>query len=213
MKTASEQQAREIFNQLREHYPHAKIILNYTTAWELLVAVILSAQCTDLRVNIVTEKLFKKYKTIQDYANADIKELEQDVRSTGFYRNKAKNIKASARVILEKFNSRIPRTMQELLTLPGVGRKTANVVLGNAFGVIEGIAVDRHVQKQSQLLGLTKNKTPDKIEQDLMKLFDKKDWLKLTYLLIEHGRAMGRSKKPSCKMCGNKLCPLISLRN
>lgn len=202
-------QAEKIFSLLKDHYPHAKIILNYSTPWELLVAVILSAQCTDVRVNIVTEKLFKKYKKIEDYANADIKELEQDIRSTGFYRNKAKNIKASAQVILEKFNGRIPKTMKGMLTLAGVGRKTANVVLGNAYGVIEGIAVDRHVQKQSQLLGLTTNKTPDKIEQDLMKLYDKKDWLKLTYMLIEHGRAMGRSKKPSCKKCNTLPCPLL----
>lgn len=208
MTGISKQKAQEIFNQLKQHYPHAKIILNYTTPWELLVAVILSAQCTDVRVNIVTEKLFKKYKKIEDYAHADIKELEQDVRSTGFYRNKAKNIKASAQAILEKFNGRIPKTMNEMLTLPGVGRKTANVVLGNAYRVIEGIAVDTHVQKQSQRLGLTKNKTPDKIEQDLMKLYDKKDWLKLTYMLIEHGRARGRSKNPICKYCGSMPCPL-----
>lgn len=201
--------AKKIFALLKEHYPKAKIILNYSTPWELLVAVILSAQCTDLRVNIVTEKLFKKYKKIEDYANADIKELEQDVRSTGFYHNKAKNIKAAAHIILEKFNGGIPKTMQELTTLPGVGRKTANVVLGNAFGVLEGIAVDRHVQKQSQALGLTKNKNPDKIEQDLMRLFDKKDWMTLTYSLIEHGRATGRLKNPVCRRCNPGECPLL----
>ena len=194
--------------EVKKHYPNAKIVLNYSNNWELLVAVMLSTQCTDKMVNIVTAKLFQKYKKIQDYASADIHELEQDIHSTGFYRNKAKNIQASAKMILEKFNGEVPKTMAELIMLPGVARKTANIVLGNAFGVIEGVAVDTHVSRLSQRLGLTANTNTDKIEQDLMKLFDKKDWFNLTYLLIEHGRAICKAKKPKCDSCFlNKMCP------
>lgn len=198
-------------NALKKAYPHAKIILNYGNPWELLVAVILSAQCTDLTVNKVTEKLFPKYKKLDlrfknynleikkitpeiqeiiNYAAVSIPELEEDIRSTGFYKNKAKSVQGAAQTILERFNGKVPKTMRGMLTIPGVGRKTANVVLGNAYGIVEGIAVDTHVKRQSQRFGFTKNTNPDKIEQDLMKLFPKKDWLAITYLLIEHGRAM-----------------------
>lgn len=199
---------QKILQLLKQHYPNAKIILNYSNNWELLVAVILSTQCTDTMVNRVTEKLFKRYKTIEDCANANLFELEQDIRSTGFYKNKAKNIKAAAMMILEKFKGHVPRTMNELIMLPGVARKTANIVLGNAYGVVEGIAVDTHVGRLSQRLGFSKFSNPDKIEQDLMQLFDKKDWFTLAYLLIEHGRKICVAKKPKCEQCFlNTLCP------
>ncbi|MBN1916170.1 endonuclease III [Candidatus Dojkabacteria bacterium] len=198
----------EILRILKKTHPHAGIALNYSNNWELLVSVILSAQCTDKRVNIVTEKLFKKYKEIGDYANADISEFELDIRSTGFYRNKAKNILSAAKLLLAEFKGEIPKTMEEMLTIPGVARKTANVVLGNAYGVIEGIAVDTHVIRLSQRLGLSKNKTPEKIEKDLMNLYDKKEWFRLTYLLIQHGRAICDAKRPMCDRCPlNKICP------
>lgn len=193
---------------LKKNYPKAKIVLNYSNNWELLVAVMLSAQCTDKMVNKVTSKLFKKYKSIKEYARADIKELEQDIKSTGFYRNKAKNVKATAKIILEKFDGKIPKTMSELITLHGIARKSANVVLGNAYGVVEGIAVDTHVKRLSYRLGLTKNTNPDKIEKDLMRIVPKKDWFKLTYLLIEHGRAICKAGRPLCDQCFlNKICP------
>lgn len=198
----------EILTLLKRHYPHAKIVLNYSNNWELLVAVILSAQCTDKMVNKVTASLFKKYKTIKDYAETNLSELEQDIKSTGFYRNKAKNIQSAAKLILEKFNGTVPKTMAEMLTIPGVARKTANVVLGNAYNIYEGIAVDTHVMRLSQRLGFSKQKDPNKIEHDLMKLIDQKDWFSLTYLLIEHGRAICEAKKPKCNECFlNTVCP------
>ncbi len=200
--------AKKIYSILKKIYPKAKIALNYSNNWELTVAVILSAQCTDKRVNIVTEKLFKKYRTIGDYANANLEEFQQDIRSTGFYRNKAKNIIASANIILKKFDGKVPDTMEELLELKGVARKTANVVLGNAYGKVEGIAVDTHVRRLSQRLGFTKKNDPVKIEQDLMKIFPKDNWYQLTYLLIEHGRAICDAKNPRCDECPLKeLCP------
>ena len=180
--------AQEIVKKLRELFPKAAIVLKYKNAWELLVAVRLSAQCTDKKVNEVTEKLFKKYRTFADYVNADIKEFEQDVKPTGFYRAKAKSILEAARIIKEKFGGEVPNTMEELLTLPGIARKSANVILGNAFGKVEGIAVDTHVMRLSQKLGLTNHKDPVKIEQDLMKLLPKKDWFFFTYGIIEYGR-------------------------
>lgn len=197
-----------LFNQLKSHYKDAKTILNYTNVWELLVAVILSAQCTDKRVNIVTEKLFKKYKTLEDYVKADLSEFEQDVRSTGFYHNKAKNILAAAKLIKFNFKGDIPKTIDEMAEIPGVGRKTANVVLGNAYGIVEGIAVDTHVKRLSQRLGLSNNENPVKIEKDLIGLFDRSDWFKLTYYLIEHGRNVCSAKKPKCTECFlSNICP------
>lgn len=197
-----------IFKLLKKNYPNAKIVLNYSNHWELLVAVILSAQCTDKIVNQVTDKLFQKYKTLGDYTNADLTQFEKDIKSTGFFRNKAKNILASANLIKNKFSSQIPKTMNDLLTLPGVARKTANIVLGNAYSIVEGIAVDTHVARLSQRLRFSKYNDPVKIEQDLMKLFDQKEWFKLTYLLIEHGRRVCEAKKPGCDICFlNKLCP------
>jgi len=182
------EKALKIIKILKRLFPNAKIALNYKNPWELLVAVVLSAQCTDKKVNEVTEKLFKKYKTLDDYIKANPREFEQDIKSTGFYRNKAKNILAAARVIKEKFNGKIPKTMEEILTIPGVGRKSANVILGNAYGVVDGIAVDTHVRRLAKRLGLTKNTDPNKIEKDLMQIIPKKYWFPFTYWLIEYGR-------------------------
>ncbi len=198
----------KIIELLEKEYPKAKTALHYTSPLEILVATILSAQCTDKRVNVVTKSLFKKYKTAEDYANADLVELEEAVRSTGFYRNKAKNIKRSGRMLVEKFYSQVSRTMNELLELPGVARKTANIVLSNAYDVIEGIAVDTHVRRLSKRLGLTENKNPNKIEADLMLIVPKSHWKRITDLLIFHGRNVCMAKKPKCSLCGlNKLCP------
>jgi len=198
----------KIIELLEKEYPKAKTALHYTSPLEILVATILSAQCTDKRVNIVTKSLFKKYKTAEDYANADLAELEDDIRSTGFYRNKAKNIKNAGQMLVEKYNSQVPRTMNELLELPGVARKTANIVLSNAYGVIEGIAVDTHVRRLSKRLGLTENKNPNKIEADLMEIVPKSHWKRITDLLIFHGRNVCMAKKPKCGSCGlNRLCP------
>ena len=197
----------KIIELLEKEYPKAKTALNYTSPLEILIATILSAQCTDKRVNVVTKSLFKKYKTAEDYANADLRELEEAVRSTGFYRNKAKNIKRSGRMLVEKFSSQVPRTMNELLELPGVARKTANIVLSNAYGVIEGIAVDTHVRRLSKRLGLTENKNPNKIEADLMLIVPKSHWKRITDLLIFHGRNVCMARKPKCSSCSlNQLC-------
>ena len=168
----------------------------------------LSAQTTDIQVNIVTQKLFKKYRTPQEYANADIKELEQDIRSTGFYHNKARNLQNCCLLLVEKFNSQVPKTMDELLELPGVARKTANIVLYNAYGITAGIAVDTHVTRLSQRLGLTGQKDQNKIEFDLMQITPKEKWMPLTDLLIFHGRQICIAKKPKCEKCAlNKICP------
>ncbi len=177
-----------IIPELKKLFPQAKIMLRFSSPWELLVAVMLSAQCTDKMVNIVTKKLFQKYKSLDDYVNANRKEFEKDIYSTGFYRAKTEHILATAKVIKEKYNGELPKTMRKMVELPGVGRKTANVVLGNAFGIIDGIAVDTHVRRISRVLGLTKQMDPNKIEQDLMKIIPKKEWLHFTYLLIEYGR-------------------------
>jgi len=198
----------KIIELLEKEYPKTKIALHYSSPLEILVATILSAQCTDKRVNLVTPLLFKKYKTAKDYANANLAELEQDIRSTGFYRNKAKNIKNAGRMIVERFDSQVPQTMEEILMLPGVARKTANIVLSNAYGVIVGIAVDTHVRRLSKRLGLTENTNPDKIEKDLMQIVPKSHWKSITNLLISHGRAVCDARKPKCGICClNKICP------
>jgi endonuclease-3 len=198
----------KIIELLEKEYPKTKIALQYSNPLEILVATILSAQCTDKRVNLVTPSLFKKYKTAKDYANADLPELEQDIRSTGFYRNKAKNIKNAGRMIVERFDSQVPQTMEEILMLPGVARKTANIVLSNAYGVIVGIAVDTHVRRLSKRLGLTENTNPDKIEKDLIQIVPKSHWKNITNLLISHGRAVCDARKPKCGICClNKICP------
>ena len=181
--------ARVILRELEKLFPDTtKTMLTYKTPWELLVAVILSAQCTDKQVNKVTEKLFKKYRAFTDYLRANSREFEQDIKSTGFYRNKAKNILAAARVLNEKFNGKIPYTIAELTTLPGVGRKTANVVLWNVYGIAEGIAVDTHVRRLSKFFGLTDENDPQKIEQDLMRILPPSEWSGFTYRIIEYGR-------------------------
>ena len=198
----------EIIESLEKEYPDAKTALDYTSPLEILVATILSAQCTDKRVNIVTKSLFKKYRTAADYANADLGELEAVVRSTGFYRNKAKNIKNAGRMLIEKYDSKVPRTMSELIELPGVARKTANIVLSNAYGIVVGIAVDTHVRRLSKRLGLTENTNPDKIEKDLMKIVPKNQWKRINNLLIFHGRNVCIARKPKCGICSlNKICP------
>ncbi|MBI2047831.1 MAG: endonuclease III [Parcubacteria group bacterium] len=189
--------ADALLKELKKLFPHPKIALVHSNNWELLVAVILSAQCTDKKVNEVTAKLFKKYKTLDAYVEANKKEFEKDVHSTGFFRNKTKNILASAKMVKQKFNGKVPHTMEELLTLPGVARKTANIVLGNAFGIVEGIAVDTHVMRFARRFGLSREKSPEKIERDLMALFPKKEWFTLSYRLIEYGR----------KHCTARVCP------
>jgi len=180
--------AAEINKELSRIFPSAGMMLNYSNHWELVLAVSLSAQCTDKKVNEVTARLFKKYPTLDDYLRADLNEFEQDIFQTGFYRQKAKNALAAARVLHDRFGGVVPHTMEELMELPGVGRKTANVVLGNAFGIAVGIAVDTHVRRLARVFGLTKNTDPEKIEQDLMKIIPQKDWFRTTYLYIEYGR-------------------------
>lgn len=193
---------------LKKEYPHAQISLKYKTPMQLLAAVILSAQCTDKRVNIVTEELFKKYKTPSDFAKVEQKTFEQEIRSTGFYRNKAKNIIASAKLIDGKFGGKIPDKMEELLTLPGVARKTANITLSNLYGKNCGIAVDTHMKRVNYRLGLTKNTNPDKIEADLMKIIPREMWGSYTHLIIQHGRAVCKAPVPMCSKCVlNKICP------
>jgi len=205
------QGVEEILKRLGGKY-EPRTALRYKNPLEILIATILSAQCTDKRVNLVTKELFRKYKTAQDYANADLEEFQQEIRSTGFYRNKAKNIINSCGILVEKFDSKVPRMMEELITLPGVARKTANIVLQAGYGIVEGIAVDTHVTRLSQLLGLTKNKDPVKIEQDLMQLTAKKDWMNLSHLLIMHGRETCIARRPKCNECIlNDLCPSARL--
>jgi endonuclease III len=202
------QRTQKIIEHLQKQYPNAKTALNYTSPLEILVATMLSAQTTDVTVNIVTKTLFKKYHTPEDYANADIKELEQTIHSTGFFHNKAKNLQNCGKMLVEKFHSQVPKTMEELIELPGVARKTANIVLYNAYGVTAGIAVDTHVMRLSQRLGLTEQKDQNKIEQDLMKITPKEKWMPLTDLLIFHGRQVCMAKKPNCAGCVlNKICP------
>ncbi len=200
--------ALQIMGMLEKEYSGAKIALNYKNPLELLVATILSAQCTDERVNIVTKTLFKKYTKAEDYTNAELAQLEQDIRSTGFYRNKAKHIKDCCRLLVEKYHSQVPRTMAELLELPGVARKTANIVLTNAYGIVEGVAVDTHVRRLAQRLGLTENDDPAKIETDLMGIVPRDKWMRITDLLIFHGRRVCAAKKPQCNACVlNNICP------
>ncbi|MGA2769062.1 MAG: endonuclease III [Candidatus Bathyarchaeia archaeon] len=207
-ETDDKARASMMIELLEKKYPKAKIALNYHNPLELLVATILSAQCTDKRVNIVTETLFKKYRRAEDYADADLTELEKDVKSTGFYRNKAKNVKQTGRILVEKFSSQVPKTMEEMLELPGVARKTANVVLQNAYGIVEGVTVDTHVRRVSRRLGLTRNEDPNKIERDLMEIIPKNEWMRITDLLISLGRDACVARKPKCEICVlNRMCP------
>lgn len=201
----NKQKAVEILMALKDLFPNSKTVLNYTTPFELLVAVILSARNTDKKVNEVTSKLFKKYKTIKDYANANPEELEKNLDKLGLFRQKAKFVKGSATIIIDKYNGQIPKTMGDLTALPGVGRKTANIILGNVYGITEGLAVDTHVTRLSKLFELTKNTNPEKIEQDLMKLLPKEEWFDFTNRMIDYGRTYC---KASCKHTD---CPLRKL--
>lgn len=208
LEPGSQEQVRAIIAELRRLYPDAKCSLNFTNPLELLVATQLSAQCTDERVNIVTESLFVKYHGVDNYATVSQEEFELDIKSTGFYRNKAKNIRAAAQRIITDFGGEVPRTMEALLTLPGVARKTANVVLGNAFGIVEGFVVDTHIGRLARRFGWTTNEDPVKVEQDLMKLVPRADWLDLSHLMIYHGRAICQARNPLCEQCTLvNLCP------
>lgn len=200
--------AAVILRVLKQSYPNARISLRYGNNIQLLVAVILSAQCTDKKVNEITASLFRKYRGADDFARANIKTFEKEIRSSGFYRAKARNIIGAAKMIRERFGGKLPKTMDEMLVLPGVARKTANVVLNEAFSVAVGIAVDTHVRRIARRLGLSTHSDPVKIERDLMNIYPKKEWGKITYLVIEHGRAVCTAKRPRCADCQlNKLCP------
>ncbi|MDQ3321007.1 MAG: endonuclease III [Acidobacteriota bacterium] len=204
--------AAEIIERLKKEYPEARCALNHANAFELLVATILSAQCTDERVNIVTETLFRKYRRPQDYLNVEQTELEADIRPTGFFRNKARSIQGASEKIINDFGGEIPQTMEEILTLNGVARKTANVVLGNAFGIQSGVVVDTHVSRLSQRLGLTENVTPEKIEKDLSAIVPRKHWIMFPHWLIFHGRKICQARKPKCEICVlNDVCPKIGV--
>jgi endonuclease III len=205
---AERQRVETIIARLKVAYPDAKCSLNFTTPLELLVATILSAQCTDERVNAVTETLFQKYRSAADYANAPIAELEQDIRSTGFYHNKAKSVQGMARKLISDFGGQVPEGMADLLSLPGVARKTANVVQGNAFHHVEGVVVDTHVGRISRRLGLTEEDDPAKVERDLMAIVPQADWLQYSHLMIYHGRAICKAPTPNCAACTLlDLCP------
>ncbi|MBM4145191.1 MAG: endonuclease III [Nitrospira sp.] len=198
----------EILKRLNKAYPKPKTALNFSDPFQLLVATILSAQTTDALVNKVTENLFRKYRTVKDYADAPLETLQKDTGSVNFYKTKAKNIQAGAKIIVAQFNSQVPKTMNELTSLPGVARKTANIILSNAFGIHEGIAVDTHVKRLSYRLGLTKNADPVKIEKDLMAITPKKEWGNISHLLIFHGRKICQAKKPDHQECIlSNICP------
>jgi endonuclease-3 len=203
-----EERAPVIVEQLSAAYPDAKVALHFTNPLECLVATILSAQCTDEKVNEVTASLFQKYRTPEDYLRVPEDELRADVKPTGFFNQKAARIRAASARIVEEFGGRVPDTMEDLLTLPGVARKTANIVLGNAYGIVEGIAVDTHVRRLSNRLGFSDQSDPDKIEKDLMALVPRERWFGFTYVLIDHGRAICIARKPRCAECPvNLLCP------
>ena len=198
---------RKIIARLKKAYPDAKCSLNHSNPLELLIATILSAQCTDVRVNIVTADLFRKYRSCDDYLKVPTSELQNDVRTTGFFRNKTKSILGASKALLEEFGGQVPRTMEEILTLPGVARKTGNVVLGTAYGIASGVVVDTHVIRLSQRLDLTRNDDPKKIEQDLMKVIPENRWIKFSHQLIWHGRRVCAARKPKCAECNlESLC-------
>ena len=204
---------RDIIRRLKRAYPDAKCSLNHSNPFELLVATILSAQCTDERVNIVTADLFRKYKKPEDYLKVSPRELEKDIQSTGFFRNKTKSIQGTSKVLTEEYGGHVPHTMDELLELPGVARKTANVVLGNAFGVKAGVVVDTHVTRLSHRLALSEQKAAEKIEQDLIEIVPKKDWVIFPHLFIAHGRKICKARTPLCAECPiERLCPSSFLK-
>ena len=203
-----QERAPEIIRILSEAYPDAKVALNFSNPLEMLVATILSAQCTDEKVNEVTATLFAKYRTAEDYLKVPEDELKADIKPTGFYNQKATSIREACRRIVEVYGGRVPDTMEDLITLRGVARKTANIVLGNAFGKVEGIAVDTHVKRLANRLGFSQESDPDKIERDLMRSIPRERWFDFTYVLIDHGRAVCTARKPKCEICPvNHLCP------
>ncbi len=213
VNTQLKQITRKIIARLKRAYPDAKCSLNHSNPIELLIATILSAQCTDERVNIVTADLFRKYRKPQDYLKVSPAELQEDIRTTGFFRNKTKSIQGTAKMLTEQYSGRVPETMDELLELPGVARKTANVVLGNAFGLSSGVVVDTHVTRLSRRLELTQQRNPEKIEQDLIEIVPKKDWVIFSHLLIAHGRKICKARTPLCAECVvEKYCPSSSLK-
>ena len=212
-KSQLKERTKEIIRLLKRAHPDAHCALNHSNAFELLIATILSAQCTDERVNIVTADLFRKYRQPEDYLKVPALELQQDVRTTGFFRNKTKSIQGACKMLVEEFGSEVPRTMDELLRLPGVARKTANVVLGVAYGIAAGVVVDTHVSRLSQRLRLTKQKDAGKIEQDLMELVPRKDWIISSHLLIFHGRRVCKARRPLCEECTvEEFCPSSMLK-
>lgn len=212
-KAQKRDRTKQIIKLLKRAHPDAKCALNHSNAFELLIATILSAQCTDERVNKVTADLFRKYRKPEDYLKVPATELQEDIRTTGFFRNKTKSIQGASAMLVDEFGGEVPRTMEELLKLPGVARKTANVVLGVAYGIAAGIVVDTHVTRVSRRLGLTKQKDANKIEQDLMELVPKKDWIIFAHLLIFHGRRICKARRPLCEDCAvEKLCPSSILR-
>jgi endonuclease III len=207
-KEPPQKRVREILKLLKKEYPDAHCSLDYTTPFELLIATILSAQCTDVRVNLVTKDLFRKYRGPKDYLEVPEEELQNDIRTTGFFRNKTKSIRGTSAKLIEEFGGQVPSTMDQLLTLPGVARKTANVVLGNAFHITSGVVVDTHVSRVSQRLYLTKATQAEKIETDLMKLVPRKEWIVFSHRLILHGRYVCKAPKPDCPNCVlNHICP------
>src|SRR2546426_7770034 len=211
-KSQLKERTEKIIKLLKRAHPDAKCALNHANAFELLVATILSAQCTDERVNKVTADLFRKYRKPEDYLKVAATELQEDVRTTGFFRNKTKSIQGVCKILSER-DDQVPETIEELLELPGVARKTANVVLGNAFGIASGVVVDTHVSRLSQRLGLTENKQPERIERDLVELVPKKDWIDFSHLLIYHGRRVCKARKPLCEKCVvEKYCPSSRLK-
>jgi endonuclease-3 len=206
--------AAKVRRRLAREYPDAQCSLDFGSPLELLVATILSAQCTDQRVNLVTKKLFAKYRGASDYASVPLKELEADIHSTGFFRNKAKSIQQSCRRLLDEYDGQVPRAMEQLVTLPGIGRKTANVVLGTAFEVADGVVVDTHVGRISRRLGLTTQKNPEKVEKDLMGRFPRKEWIVLSHRMIHHGRAVCVARRPKCDQCNlGDICPRLGVED
>ena len=212
-KSQRKERTDQIIKLLKRAHPDAHCALNHSNAFELLIATILSAQCTDERVNIVTADLFRKYRKPEDYLKVRDTELQQDIKTTGFFRNKTKSIQGACKMLVEEFGSEVPKTMEELLKLPGVARKTANVVLGVAYEIAAGIVVDTHVTRLSRRLGLTKQKDAGKIELDLIELMPKKDWIIFSHLLIFHGRRICKARRPLCEECVvEKLCPSSMLK-
>jgi len=210
--TGARRRAADVVRRLRRRYPDATCSLDFTTPLELLVATILSAQCTDQRVNLVTKDLFAKYRTAADYAAAPPEQLERDIQSTGFFRNKARSIRDACRELVQRFEGRVPEEIEQMVQLPGIGRKTANVVLGTAYGIASGVVVDTHVGRISRRLGLSDQKNAEKVEKDLMALIPKTEWVALSHRMIQHGRRICTARKPKCDQCPlEPVCPRIGV--